>query len=258
MRTYLDTSAWNKLADGIAVDTTGEVVFSSCNLDEFGMAPRAGQKVLAQLAWEQTNKAKLLDHVELMAAEIRGEDKVFDDEDPNFIDAWTIMRGPGLPAELDAVFRAQSQQAKQEVHTFLCQMRDQYRASFAEFRRRGLSTDWDTFMHELVAEGRLVAHHSAMFADSGYRVDVEGALAGSGYRDFPATATWSQYYFALGYLAAHGEGRISRPDSGDQVDHRHAVYAGVVDVFVTGDWRMHEILTTMVDSKIADVRLVDG
>ena len=45
-RIYLDTIGWNKLADHIGKkinktqpDSNFEILFSSCNLDEFGQAP---------------------------------------------------------------------------------------------------------------------------------------------------------------------------------------------------------------------------
>ena len=47
--------------------------------------------------------------------------------------------------------------------------------------------------------------------------------------------------------------RDARPDFGDQVDFRHACYAGVADLFVSNDGRMREILTTMVVDRRAEV-----
>jgi hypothetical protein len=55
---------------------------------------------------------------------------------------------------------------------------------------------------------------------------------------------------ALGFTASFEGGATSKPDYGDQVDFRHAAYAGAVDVFVTEDRKMAELLS----SKLCDAR----
>ena len=69
----------------------------------------------------------------------------------------------------------------------------------------------------------------------------------------PCTYSWIQFYFALLYrvsVLSRGKGR---PRSSDQVDFRHACYAGLADVFVTDDGGMFETLSEMVTVKKAEV-----
>ena len=96
MLLYLDSSAWNKLADGASIDLPGEVLFSSCNLDEFGGADRARQQRLAQLAWDTSNRKKLRDHVELMHTEVSGNpvhDNAFSRESRETRARWGQLTG---------------------------------------------------------------------------------------------------------------------------------------------------------------------
>lgn len=73
----------------------------------------------------------------------------------------------------------------------------------------------------------------------------------------PAMAACLQYWIALCYVACHEEGPMSRPDFGDQVDFRHAAYAGLADLFVSGDVRMRWILMARVVNWRAEVLTPD-
>ncbi|MCZ6688000.1 MAG: hypothetical protein O7H41_00145 [Planctomycetota bacterium] len=70
MKVYLDTSAWNWLVDWSARRSRKRVLgpeylFSSCNLDEFGLAGNIRSRDLAAFAWSITNRKRLQDHLDI-------------------------------------------------------------------------------------------------------------------------------------------------------------------------------------------------
>jgi hypothetical protein len=257
---YLDTSAWNALADWSAVRGPkplcgSEYLFSSCNLDEFSLASALRSKELASFAWRLSNRRKLLDHVELTVAEItafqRGVDVCYYDRaDRGFMPAWTAMRTKGLNDAMRAGHAAHSAQTKASYRDYLREGRDIFGPIFRQAAELGRAQDWATVFADLEQGSEIHDMLISVLAgeDLLRRLPDRSRLSDIPYDALPGTACWVQYHIALYYVAAFESRRLGRPDLGDQVDYRHACYAGVSDVFVTGDVRMHEILSTMVRS----------
>ena len=206
-----------------------------------------------------SNKKKLLDHVELVAEEVRAfiagdELRPFDERDRYFHEAWAAFRGYSAPAQVVEAARLSMTTCKRDAREWLRTLRRVFGTQFRVLRDAGLPYEWRHCLHELEEEG-YVARMILQLIES---EDLPRGITGDDvltlpYRDLPATASWAQYYIALGYLAAHESGRLAKPDFGDQVDQRHACYTGIADVFVTGDERMAWILDNMVESKVAAV-----
>lgn len=262
---YLDTNAWNSVLDWQSRRSVkwlaGPVyLFSSCNLDEFALAPPARARDLASFAWRITNRQKLLDHVELTAAELaayrRGtEPDYFDHRDQYFGRAWGFMRSLGADPAMQAGLREWVDDAKRQYQAHLQDTRDLLGPYFRKAAELGVEQDWPALLEEMAGETEIRQLLAASLREAGIgtqRANI-AALENLDYRVLPGTACGIQYHLALSFLAAQRTGKLSKPDYGDQVDFRHAYYAGIADVYVTGDRRMFEILTTMVPSLRARV-----
>lgn len=262
---YLDTSAWNGVLDAggaPAVDRTDRcIVFSSCNMDEFSLAPGDKARQLVRLSYSLSNRRKLLDHVEMTAVEIAARQAgqtdypVFDDDDQGFYAAWEYSRSHGFPSEVVAQMEIKMKSAKAAYREHLRQTRDLFKPAFQAIRQVGLPDDWPTVIRDFNDEGHITLMLETMLASEGYlrnMPDPEG-LSGIRWQELPCTACWIQYHLALSYLASREEGKLAKPDLGDQIDFRHVCYAGIADVFVTSDARMAEVLKSMVTDRRAHV-----
>lgn len=271
---YLDTSAWNALCDWSAHRSKkwleGPVyLFSSCNLDEFSLAPSARAQELAAFAWRLSDRRKLLDFVEVTAAELascRSGRPVdyFDSKDRGFALAWAAMRDHGVGAKMREAMQASAGESKDDYMGHLKATRELLSPFFRAAAERGISRDWSDVLLEMEGESDIRGMIASALSEPGLpsRSANLATLANVGYRELPGTACWVQYHLALSFLAAQRTGKLSKPDSGDQADFRHGCYAGIADVFVTRDSRMLEVLTTMVPSCRARVvtpeSLLDG
>lgn len=264
---YFDTSAWNAVCDSIVGSANRlhgpTYLFSSCNLDEFAPCEPHRSKRLASFAWRLSNRHKLKDHLELSAEEVAAFRNVRDaelfDTDHGFHMAWSAMRSDGargMRFELDQYLRPM----KNEYRSHLKLQRELFGPVFQAADELGLAYSWSHILGELETGPEIKGLLRDALSTPGLpaRRSNTAAIDGIDYRLLPATACWIQYYIALGYLAAHKTGRYSKPDLGDQVDFRHACYAGISDVFVTNDKRMRMILTSMVPSCRAEVVSVDS
>lgn len=264
MRVYLDTIVWNALHDdaepaALPLLEDHEVLFSSCNLDEFALASDDRARSLAAFAWRISNKKKLLDHLELTAAEIRrhqhgqGPAPMFDD-DPMFMQAWGYIRRRGVPREVRDGMQKMTG-TKKDYRAHLRMTRDVFRPVFERFAHLGIEQAWSEILKEMDEEGSVVHWLKGLLEHEGLleRVPDPDALVEVSYVDLPATACWVEYSIGLGYLAAFEGGAHAKPDLGDQVDFRHAAYAGVADLFVTDDSRMRHVLTTMLRNRRAEI-----
>ncbi len=265
MKVYMDTSGWNALYDATGGTlpselTDREYLFSSCNLDEFCLSGSDRARELADFAWRLSNQRKLLDHVELTALEIAcyqsgtRPESLFD-EDPRFMEVWEHVRRNGVPPALQEQLRASMQTSKQEFRSRLRITRDLFRTVFQKFADLGLEKNWPDVLRELNAEGLVTKMLHELLEHEGllHMLPEPGSLDQVPLEELPGTACCLEYYVALSFLAATQSGRQARPDIGDQVDFRHACYAGVADLFVTGDDRMHHVLSTMVVHRRAQV-----
>lgn len=267
---YLDTSAWNTFCDwtsrrSLKWFSGPEYLFSSCNLDEFSLAPPARSKELASLAWRMSNRKKLLDHIELTATEVaahrggRAAD-YFDGRDKGFPVAWAAMRRTGGDTPMREAMRASMESGKQEYRVHLQLMRDTLGPFFRAAAVHGVSREWPDLLDEMSSEPEIREMLVGVLGEPGLGSQTANiaALSHIDYRVLPGTACWVQYHLALTFLAAQKTGRLARPDKGDQVDFRHACYSGIAEVFVTGDKRMHEVLSTMVPACRARVLSPDA
>lgn len=266
---YLDTSAWNELCDWSSRRSQKwlagpEYLFSSCNLDEFSLAPSARARELAAFAWRLSNRKKLLDFVELTAEELTAHRKCrdadyFDSLDRGFPLAWNAIRERGIDDEVRQHMQATMRGPKDEYAGHLKATRALFGSFFRQAAAHGISRDWASVLSEMADEPDIRGMIAAALSEPGLpsqRANL-ATLESVDYRELPGTACWVQYHLALSFLAAQRTGRVTRPDSGDHVDFRHACYAGVADVFVARDARMLEVLTTMVPSLRARVMSVE-
>jgi len=139
---------------------------------------------------------------------------------------------------------------KDEYEAHLKATRELLAPFFRAAAVRGVRRDWPDLLSEMESESDIHDLIAAALSEPGLpsrQANLE-TLATVDYRELPCTACWVQYHLALSFLAAQRTGKMSKPDHGDQVDFRHACYAGIADVFVTRDSRMLEVLTTMVPS----------
>jgi len=258
---YFDTSAWNFFCDWLVGKSKNrlagpEYLFSSCNLDEFSGSGHHRARELASLAWDLSNRQKLLDHVELTVHEIcnyqRGvPTSIIYDNDPTFQTAWRTLRTSGIRVELKNTLNGIVKSSKQEYRNGLRLERQVFKHVFESLRSMGLQKPWPEILQELEAEEYIARMLTNLIVQEGYSHEIPD-LAGITkipYRKLPGTAAWVQYYLALFYLASFDGGKDAKPDLGDQVDFRHACYAGISDVYATADTKMYEILTEMVENK---------
>ena len=265
MRVYLDTSAWNAICDWSVGKSQKwvrgpEYLFSACNLDEFSLADAFRSRQLAAYAWRASNRRKLLDHLELSVAEIAAYQTgtgldFYDDRDRTFIPAWRAMRTSGLTMEMRTALGLELEAAKAEYRDWFRLGRETFNPLFASFAKLGLERSWPDLLGELKAGPEMRDGLRQSLTDAGLlrRIPRPSDLEDVPWAAIPCTSCWMEYHTAMYYLASFGSKRLGRPDKGDQVDFRHACYAGMVDLFVTGDTRMHEILQTMIPSRIAKV-----
>lgn len=255
---YLDTSAWNGVLDAAGPlwrpdPDALELLFSSCDLDEFGAAEEAKAAELATFAWECSNRRKLLDHVELAAGEIAahqlGEPLTEPyDEDPGFFLGWHMLRTGQTPPELREALVAQMKQIKRELLEHVREGRKFFAPFYRKAKELGLEYSWEEFVSDTDYQDQLrekLLEGIAVNGLLGIIPDPQAALSVPLW-ELPGTAASLQYYMAMLHVACHETGKWSRPDFGDQVDMRHATYAGIADVYVSGDDRMRWLLTDRV------------
>jgi hypothetical protein len=224
-------------------------------LDEFSLASSARAKELAGFAWRLSNRKKLLDFIEVTAAELaswrtgRAVD-YFDSGDRGFSLAWNAMRNRGVDDGTRSAMQAIMGMPKNEYTGHLRATRELFGAFFRAAAENGISRDWPSILSEMAGEPDIRGMIAAALSDPGLRSQKANlaTLANVDYRELPGTACWVQYHLALSFLAAQRTGKLTRPDHGDQVDFRHACYAGIAGVYVTRDSRMKEVLSTMVPS----------
>jgi len=258
---YLDTSAYNFLLKSYPtrkisrlIRNKFEVLFSSCNLDEFGIAGTPYSSILATFAWEITNQKKLLDHIELMVGEILLELKkieclsYYDETDIGFIPAWISMKDKLLPEIINQSTSNDMYYAKTIFKDFEMNMRKTFH-TFNIIEKKDSLRRWQLDLKEIERQkgfnNFLVTHLYNYYEDIRDLVTIEELLR-INYKKLKATAVGLQYYFALGFIHTHLTGKHSKPDFGDQIDFRHAYYAGIVDYFVTSDRQMLDILNNYV------------
>ena len=138
--------------------------------------------------------------------------------------------------------------AKQDFREWLQHERRVFRPAFRAYEGLGLQKHWSELLSELEDEG-FIRDHIAQMLDMVARPDLGTVVREwepHKYRSMDGTACWVQYYMALSFLAAYQDGIHAKPDLGDQVDFRHATYAGLAHEFVTADERMLTVLRTMV------------
>lgn len=217
MRIYLDTSAWNALHDAadpaeVSLLEGHEVLFSSCNLDEFVLSSSDRARALTAFAWRVSNRRKLLDHLELTAAEIRhhelgGGPALLFDDDPMFMQAWEHIRLDGVPPEVRDAMQ-QMAGTKKDYRAHLRTTRDAFRPVFERFAHLGIQQAWPEVLNEMDTEGLIMDWLKGLLEHEGLldRVPDPGALDDLSYPELPATACWVEYSIALGYLAAFETG----------------------------------------------------
>lgn len=269
---YLETSAFNSVFDAMrnrsratkALATEYEILFSSCNLDEFGGAKRYRAVELASFAWKATNRQKLLDHIEIMATEIDRHlasgappaDYV-DRSDPGFPTAWQMMRENTTPELAEKAVQAYMRTAKEAFRDHGAVARRVFSSARKNHGDLGhLTPDWPVFLKELEED----AFPQQVMVQQLIEVCPEVRLKASAdeimnvdYRLLPSTAVGLQYFFALEYRASFESGRQNSPDLGDQVDVRHAYYAGIADYFVSDDRNCRRILSEDVEVRTSEV-----
>lgn len=260
MKVYLDTSAYNRLWDMLATRAAvrkslrrHDIWFSSCNLDEFALAERSRGQQLAQFAWEISNRRKLMDHIELMMAEVlehlgKGPTVVPFDNSPGFFLAWDALRKGTFPVNLLPPLQQRIESAKRWFQQNAKDLRQAFHPIAQEAKKCGLHLMWHQTLQEMEQENRpaeFLINHLLIY-ESFARKITEEELKEVDYRKLRATSLGIQYYFALHYRHAYTEGPSSRPDRGDQVDVRHVFYAALVDYYVTADDGMADTLTNMV------------
>lgn len=268
-RVYLDTSAWSALVrrwSGRSVRCFDryEVLFSGCNLDQIASASHHAAKELARFAWRISNKKRLADHVELTVKEIaaiqsgRSIDSVFE-EHPGFHPVWKALRGAGIPIAMKSLADEMIGDAKRQFQSCQRAERDTFRPIFERFRSAGLTTPWSQYLQEMEEEGHIGWYLERFLRAEGLETHVPepDRIHQVAYRELPATAAGTQYFLALRFKAAQESGKTSRPDRDDQTDFRHAYYAGIVDLYVTEDRKMLEILRDYVYTKQAEILDLD-
>jgi hypothetical protein len=263
--TYLDTNAWNRLLDWSARRSRSHlrgrtILFSSCNLDEIAGAGHYRAKDLASLAWDVSNKRKLFDHLELTVAEIRAHlraapDASPFDDDPRFVYSWKQVRTGSTSKEVADALKETMSEAKKSFQEHLRRQRELLRSTFRLFESLGVRKEWRDMLDELEGEGYIREHiaQNLEFAGASDLAREIRARDPRMYRSLPGTSCWVQYYMGLSFIACYEDGEQSKPDFGDQVDFRHAAYAGIADQFVTSDQRMRRILMEMVPSRHSSV-----
>jgi hypothetical protein len=263
VRAYLDTSAWSALHDAHVSKARladREILFSSCNLDEFVLASPHRARELARYAWSVSNGKKLLDHLELSAKEVTAHRKdaaladFHDHADPWFFDAWAAIRTAGLTHDMRSQMEARVEHAKLLFRDWLGGVRARFKPWFDLARDEEPLVAWERHLQELEKEGYIGEMLEGILRAEGLGAEFDRDIP---YRRLPATACWVQYYLALSFLAAHASRKTGRPETGDQADYRHACYAGIADVFVAGDVRMRHILNEMVRDKRATIMSPD-
>lgn len=262
MRIYLDTSAWSALHGkhvSKARATGHEILFSSCNLDEFVLASPHRARELARYAWSVSNREKLLDHLEMTAKEVSAYRRGValadfrDTADPWFFEVWAAVRTTGLTHDMRRQMAVRTEHAKLLFRDWLGGVRARFKLLFDLAREEGAEVAWDQHLRELESEGYIGEMLDGILRAEGLGAETRDIP----YRNLRATACWVQYYLALSFLAAHASRKTGRPETGDQADYRHACYAGVADVFVAGDSRMRHILNEMVRDKRANIMSPD-
>jgi hypothetical protein len=262
MKIYLDNNGWDALFDhserGGNISASHEYLFSSCNLDEFGLAPRERRRDLAAFALKVSNGKKLLDHIEFTIAELMmyqsGSASIvcpYDEKDSGFHMGWRMLAANGLPENLVESASAEFEREKSAMREWTRASRELFRPGIGRSGKGYVEDNWPTVLSEMYEDGQVNFFLKRQLEQEGMLdllPDPEG-IASVPIEQLPATSCWIEYYLALLFLTSYGSGKSGKPDRGDQVDFRHACYAGVADVFVTGDLRMAKILSEMVPSR---------
>jgi hypothetical protein len=217
---------------------------------------------LSSFAWALCRRAMLYDHIALTIREIRaiqlGEqlpDGI--DRAGTYVRSWDSMRR-GTPKVLRELSGVAIEQGKLLYREHLKALRHMLKPHFDEFTAIGVSQSWPDLLDEIEREGLVgkFLRDLIRLEDSDRLVSDYSAVAGMPYRILPGTAAWVQFYIAQSFVAVHESGKYSRPDAGDQVDFRHAAYAGIADLFVTDDVKMYKILNDKVITRRAEVVMV--
>ena len=274
---YMDTSALNAVYDKFRLGRIGarslrafEFLVTSCQLDEILRSDLRRAADLAQFLWRYSNRQKLLDHVEIHACELEAafmgrsltKADYLDPTDIGFRVAWNAVRRGQTPGVVKAEADDGIESAKSDFRDGLRERRAMFARAAAIGPCIGSVSSWRKVLRELRTEGWIGELIWKSLAEDpltrvGERFD-RGAVVAIDYRELPCTAVGLEYYLALQYLAALGTGDVARPERGDQVDFRHAYYAGLSDVFVTSDRRMRLILSDYVQADRAEILDVDA
>lgn len=258
MRVYLDTSGWNALCDWgqrrSRKWTQGvEYLFSSCNLEEFANASPGRGRQLADYAWQVSNRTKLLDHLELTVEEVSAyqlqrETDWYDRTDAGFQPAWRALRTQGLNTVIRGAVQADTRRSKDAYREWFREGRRTFQPLFVAAEKVGLKRSWPEMQQELLEGPEMRQGLRTSLLDAGLLAALPNSaeLEKVPWSSTPCTTCWYEYHIALYHLVSHDSKRLGKPDLGDQVDFRHAAYAGLADEFVTGDMRMHAILSTML------------
>ena len=265
---YLDTSAINDLGvDLHLIAKTGQFEFlvSSCQIDELACADPARQILLTKLTWEVTNKQKLLEHIPIMYAETAAELGIrprlrrledYYDQDPLFLSSWRAVTTGLLPAQFMDHYREFVLAFKEGYRRWSNQDSEILRPVVNRLKRTGAPPpSWQDFLAETEAEGwfnEFIYVNLSLYPQFA-RFLVREDVLHIDYRRLRCTSVGLQYYLASQWLDIFGEGKHARITRGDQVDVRHAFYAGLADCFVTGDTKMRNILAHMVPGNRAKI-----
>ena len=269
---YLDTSAINSLhaalSRGIvppsAVDRH-QFVVSSCQLDEIALSEPEKAADLASVLWSHSNRRKLRDHVELTELEVRAAlrgrgpafHEYYDDGDTGFKRAWRAMRERRASPEQRTALRAQVEQAKSAFKVAGKLERELFKSLRESVQGYDFKSGWKAMLRDLRRDGRigeLVWSTLSRDPFSNVAADFrESEVIAVDYLRLPTTAVGLEYYLARRYVADFGSGEIARPSRGDQVDFRHSYYAGLVDIFVSGDDIMLTLLREFVKADTAEI-----
>lgn len=263
---YLDTSAWNWTLAFMAgrsrrIFRDVQILISSCVLDEFCLASPGRAQELSSFAWEISARWKLKDHLPLSADEISSHQRgveypsLEDTGDPKFHEGWRLLRTGQITKEHKEWVGEQLNEAKKRFRDWLQSLREEFAPLFVQAKTEGLECPWPAYLRELREEGRVSDLITGLLQEFDLVANIPDidAIIEIDPGGVPATSCWSEYYLAQSYLASRVQGASGKPNRGEQIDFRHAAYAGVVDFFITADARMEEILNEMVFSKRAHV-----
>ena len=161
------------------------------------------------------------------------------------------MRKIGISSELKDRLKEISRFSKGEYRDQLRSDRDVFKPIFKFAETFGVHKLWPDLFKEMEDEGYISLLIKNLLEQEGYAIEIPkpDLIDKVPYRYIACAAAWIEYYLAIFYLAFFEKGKIAKTDFGDQIDFRHACYAGLANIFVNGDQRMFSVLADMVETK---------